>query len=644
MTIRSALGSMALLFGLLGGALLACADEDLNAAPRRQDAGPPSTTCDPEGSFGALIEERCLGCHTRPVGTQGSYTAEERAKWRPGVEWRAVFAAIEAKRMPPPGNAPLADDAIRTAGVCLAEIGSECSPGLPKRAAMISRNYFLHALEEIFPPAVAIASKPLLDGLAHSDPKETFRSITIGGERSSVSVAFQVGWKIAFQVLGTAAAIDGLDKCLPAYASSNAAQREGCIDGVLDRYSQSILRQPPGPDDRTKIKAVFAEGAANADHREGLRFAIAYLLQRPEFLYHVETGLAAAGRLTHEQILAKLSRYLWDGPPDATLVGWAVGKDLSAPEPREQIARQMLADPRARRQLVSFYGELLKLDDEGGALTTNPKILEGVSTSTLRAEARTEIDSFVEHVAFTRAAKLADLFTSNESTVPSANLAMIYGVPAGAVGTLTQLPNRRGILTRVAMLTAPGETPNIFHFGALVAKNLLCNAIPPPDPAALLEAAKIQIPTNATARERAELQTGDGVCVGCHGQFNAYGYARAGYSTIGRELTVEKVFDATGAVVREAPVSTAGTVVVDGKSVPVNDLNDVSEVLATSQAATRCFVAKYVSYSEGRAVGNGDTCFVERLTAEVTKGGLSLQDALAKVVASSEFVTRGEER
>jgi cytochrome c5 len=621
----------------------ACTGDDNSAAPLPpgNDAPTVGATCDPEARFGPILDKSCLGCHSVPVGGQGSYTAKARAPWSKDVEWKRVLESIQAKRMPPPGSPPLSDSDVAAAGACGAA-APLCATTLPKHAAMISRDYYMNALQEIFPPEIATASAPLLDSLAQTDKKADFRTITTGGGYTTVSVALQVGWDIAFKSLGTDSAVDTLDACLGAYATAPPADQQACIDRVLGRYARLILRQTPSADDLTKVKSEFAAGATGADHREGVRYALAYLLQRPEFLYHLESGLAEAGRLGQERILSKLSRYLWGGPPNDALLDWAKGTDLGTPADREKLARRMLDDPRAKRSLTSFYGQLLRVDDEV-ALTTNAAVLDGAVTANLRDDARTELLSYVEHQVFTKNGTFKDLFTASDAVVPSANLALIYGLSPTAVGKPTPVPDRKGILARAAMLLSRGDSPNIFHFGAMVAQNVLCESIPPPDPAAVAQAAKIDIPPTATARERATIQTGSGVCVGCHGRFNPYGFARLGFSAIGRRVDTEKIFDAEGKLVREAPVDTHTEIPVDGTTVTVANLDEASAVLGKSHAVARCFVSKFLSFTDGRRVDPQDKCFTERVGAQIADGSLSVKEALVRVISSSEFVTTGAE-
>jgi hypothetical protein len=619
----------------LSMATTACAEE-LDANPGRRKEPTVTSTCDAEAAFGPILDQRCVSCHAGPVGSQGPYGAQQRASWRPDGEWRAVLDAIATRRMPPAGNAPLPDDVVARASGCLEAI--PCAPSLPNRVTMVSRNYLEHALQQIFPAAVLAPSSPLFTALTNSDKTEPFRTITSGGEYSAVTVAVEIGWKIAFQGLGTDAAIDALDPCLAGYASADDATRSACVSGVLGRYASRILRREATDEDREAALTAYTKGAEGADHREGLRFAIAYLLARPEFLYHLEAA-AGAAVLAQDEILSKLSRYLWDAPPDDALREWAAGKDLSTVAAREEIARRMLGDDRAKRQLRTFYTELLRLD-QSVMLTTNPVLISGLDLTDLPRDARDEMLSFVEHVAFAKGGRIADLFISNEAVVPSKTVAAIYGAPEASVGVISVLPDRKGLLTRIGMLLASGDSPNVFHFGATIAKSVLCRDIPPPDPARIAEAAQVEVPADATTRERAELVTSSGTCLACHSQFNAYGYARTGYSTVGRRIATEKVFDPAGALVREAPVNTAGQIALDGKLVSIQNLDEASEAIGRSAEATRCFVSKYVSYSEGRRAAVGDQCFVDRMTREIAKDGLSLQEALVRMIASNEFVAR----
>jgi hypothetical protein len=510
---------------------------------------------------------------------------------------------------------------------------------LPAHVGMISAAYYQHALESLFPAHVVAAAQPLLAALDNSDPKAPFRTMTRGGGLTTVTAVFELAWSTAFVGL-TDADLDALDPCLASWGAATSAAQAACIDTVLAATTARILRHAPSAEELTRARTEFDTGATDADQREGLRFVIAWLLQHPAFVYHLETGLEAPGPLSHDEVLARMSRTLWDAPPDAALVAQAAGLDLLQPDAREQLARQMLADPRAGEQLTTFYTQLLRLDDPV-SVTTNPLVLEGVDPATLHGDALTEAQSFVKRVAFDRPGTLADVFTSSDAVVPSANLARVYGIDAAQVGQATSLPGRGGLLERAAMLINAGDKPNVFHFGALVARNVLCMSIPPPDPAFLLEADKIVIPPDASARERAELLTGSGTCVACHGRFNGFGYARTGFSTVGRKVQLEKIFDAQGNVVREAPVDTTAALTLDGQRSTVADLAGASVAIAGSDDAARCFVTRFLSYADGRATGAADECLAEHVARDQRAAQGTLQDALVRVVRAGEFVTRG---
>src|SRR6185295_17198641 len=95
---------------------------------------------------------------------------------------------------------------------------------------------------------------------------------------------------------------------------------------------------------------------------------VATLLQSPEFLYRFErssnAASSAAEPLASPWVLAsRLSFVMWGSLPDQTLLDAAASNALETPADVEREARRLVADNRARRGLLHFYLQWLKLSD-----------------------------------------------------------------------------------------------------------------------------------------------------------------------------------------------------------------------------------------------------------------------------------------
>ena len=240
--------------------------------------------------------------------------------------------------------------------------------------------------------------------------------------------------------------------------------------------------------------------------------------------------------------------------------------------------------------------------------------------------------------------KFADLFTADFSFVYSENLARLYGIEVPLPGTRAALDpgTRAGLLTRSALLLTSGETTSPIRRGAFVRRKLLCDPIPPPDPNSF-PAGAIQPPSfdpDATGRQRWTQKTSEPQCLGCHGQFNAFGFALESYDAIGRYRDSEPIIDpATGMELKRLPIDTAVDVVLDSEPVHVSGAVELGQAFSQSPRAQDCLATQWLRFTAGRHETDADACVLGDVASAMAQGS-SLLDALQQAVLAPEFRVR----
>jgi hypothetical protein len=93
-----------------------------------------------------------------------------------------------------------------------------------------------------------------------------------------------------------------------------------------------------------------------------MQYAVAAILQSPNFLYRVELGAPSAadgGRTKYNsyEMASRLASTLWDTVPDSKLLD-AAGKDsLSTADGVKAEAQRMMADPHAQQGIAAFVDD-----------------------------------------------------------------------------------------------------------------------------------------------------------------------------------------------------------------------------------------------------------------------------------------------
>ena len=120
---------------------------------------------------------------------------------------------------------------------------------------------------------------------------------------------------------------------------------------------------------------MFKVGRDGGEFASGISLVTQGMLESPHFLYMVE----GPGALTQHQLAARMSYFLWNGPPDADWPPWRTA-GVAHPEALRVEARRMLVDraPRPSSSTSTCAGWALEADldtrskDERSTPTSRP--------------------------------------------------------------------------------------------------------------------------------------------------------------------------------------------------------------------------------------------------------------------------------
>lgn len=430
-------------------------------------------------------------------------------------------------------------------------------------------------------------------------------------------------------------AVANLGNIMPCPAGMAEA---ACVDGFIRNFGKRAYRRPLSDAEVGRYQELFKVGRTGSDLASGVSLLISAFLQSPFFIYRVELGDGAAGKdglsLSPHEVGTRLAFFLTDTTPDDALLAAADAGKLRTPEGIAAEATRLLASPKARNSLVSFFEQWLQVGD----LLTVEKDEKAYPAFTpeIRAAMRDEILENIDQFARLGDGKLETLLTTRSSWLRGP-LYPIYGlgtvgVAGGSILRKVDLPaeQRAGLLTTAGFLSKFGHADQSSPVarGYLVAQALLCAEPPPPPPGVddNIPPADPSVPT----RVRFEQHRKDPACATCHALMDPLGVPFEIYDGIGR-------FRATdGGKPVDARSEIKGTKASDG---PVTNALDMVRKLAVAEETRSCFARQMVRYAFGRTEGEREAPIVTEGVATLVRTG-KVTDLMVAIATSPGFRTR----
>jgi hypothetical protein len=382
-----------------------------------------------------------------------------------------------------------------------------------------------------------------------------------------------------------------------------------------------------------------------------LQLTFTTIAQSPDALYKVYDRGTVSPRgnrvltLTAHELAAKVSYFLTDQAPDATLRGLAsTGEILNNTTLAAQVDR-LLSTTQAQSMIQRLFKEAYGYDRFDN-LTYTPEFLNGQSTSGLAVGMIQELDQFFVNTVLNQQGTFRDLMTSQSSVVTNPALAQIYGVNASA-NSITLPPQRAGFLNRAAFLTKrSGNFTSPIKRGLFVLENVLCDNVGNPPPDAPTVISPNPVPGQfLTTRQRyaAGTEAAGSSCVACHSRINHLGYPFEHFDSIGRFRTMERIFTSgSGPSVATLPVDTQSLSPDLRLNMPtvVSDSVALATEFGNNDKAMMCFVKAIKNFEAKSTPTPADNCQMnESLNVLYGTGGTqgSIRQAIRSLVLSSDF-------
>jgi hypothetical protein len=295
--------------------------------------------------------------------------------------------------------------------------------------------------------------------------------------------------------------------------------------------------------------------ASKVPAHDGLRLALARALASPHFLFHVEPGPVGRSLDDHE-LAARLSYFLWGGPPDDALMKAATAGTLRGTI-TEQV-RRMIADPRSDGFVDRFATEWLGLTKLSTIMPEDVLYKRFDKQGLMRQDFAAEPKAMLRHLLRENGSlfdlldcdyaflndRLADHYhlPSLWSLVPE-ELPGFAPVSGGDLRKVSLPEGRRGgLVTTAAFLAATSENTRTSPVkrGAWILERLFNRPPPPPPPS--VNAVLPDDGTGETASSMVRSHVSAANCAGCHNRIDPLGLALEHYDAIGEWRDDEPVW------------------------------------------------------------------------------------------------------
>jgi hypothetical protein len=436
---------------------------------------------------------------------------------------------------------------------------------------------------------------------------------------------------VSAEAMATPELRDAVVLCTPAGATDPA-----CAEETLSALGRRAYRRPLEQAELDRLVAVAGDAAAvTGDFYQGLGYAIAAVLQSPNFLYRVELGeddpdRPGSRRYTDFEMASRLSFFLWDTLPDDALLDAAAAGRLTDDQGLADEVARMLADERTRGGVRAFFSEMFTLHGLD-ALTKDPLIYVAMSDE-VGASAREEILLGIEHLVFEEDGDWRSILTTHRTFIDR-KLAQLYDVPAPAAEGFAEawLPldgHRRGLLgtTGFLALQAHATSTSVTRRGLFVRDVLLCQSIPPP-PANENTSIPQASEDTPTMRDRVAQHLEDPTCATCHEITDPIGLGLENFDGLGSWRDEENGY----------PIDPSGE--LDG--VPFANGWELAQAVHDHPSLAPCLVETTYAYAGGRLVSGGEGDLLEWHNRSFAASGHRFLALLEAIATSPGFRAAG---
>lgn len=469
--------------------------------------------------------------------------------------------------------------------------------------------------------------------------------------------------------------IAGVEVTAPKSGSASGSAPTPAADGhrsLLLDFAARAFRRPVIAAELTPYSAIIdAELQRGSKFDEAMIAGYKAVLCAPDFLLiGLESGVPqpaknAPAKLGDYALASRLSFFLWNSAPDATLLDLAAKHALSQPATLKAQVGRMLADPRSERFVEHFLDEWLELK-KIDFTTPDPNLYPDYDPwlhDSMLAEPRAWFRRMLTQNSGVREVIASDTLLINQ------RLAEVYGIRGVNGSELREVKlaagtPRGGFLTQAAVLkvTANGTATSPVLRGVWVMERIL--GIPRRPPPPNIPAVEPDATGAVTIRQMIEKHRADSACASCHAKMDPPGLALENFDVIGGwrdryrlagqpkkirkgkefadEPFVEIISDAARrnrVKLRLGPEVDATGDLADGRKFA--DVNGLRELLLQDEDALARNVARQLMiYATGAGIRFSDRPAIEAIIARTKPTRHGLRSLVQEVVASELFQTK----
>lgn len=492
----------------------------------------------------------------------------------------------------------------------------------------LSQDQYKNSLYDIIGPDLVIPSQLEPDVASNGLIAIGLAQSTISGY--GVEKYEDAAFKIAKQALDNANYREAIVTCSPSGPNDLS-----CLQQIVSEFGYKAWRRPLEQDEIERIAAIAAAAATTYENfDEGVAFAIATILQSPNFLFRIEIGEPSPSggyRYGAYEMATRLSYFLINSTPDAELLAAAASGSLLSDEGVRAQAERLLNTDKARLAVRNMFTELYELY-ELDHLNKDPTIFKHMSKE-LGPAAKEETLLGIETIIFKEDGDFREFFTTQRTFVDR-RLAALYGIAAPVTAgfgevTLPVEGGRRGFLGQVSFLAVqshPGTSSAVLR-GRFVRSTLLCDEVPPP-PAGFNTGVPEPSPTARTLRERSKTHYEEAVCANCHQMMDPIGFGLENFDAIGqwREYDNGGLIDPSGSL----------------DEYPFKNAWDLAEVVAKHPQFGPCLARNLYRYATGNLETFGEFEQIDALAEVFKLSGYRVKELLLQIAISPGFRRVGE--
>jgi len=397
---------------------------------------------------------------------------------------------------------------------------------------------------------------------------------------------------------------------------------------VLQRFATRAFRRPVGDSELQPILDVWKfRYEHRRDFQQSIKDALLVVLTSPQFLFLIENSSSPEPEdLEPFELASKLSYFLWNSPPDQTLLDLATRNQLY--QALDTQLDRMVQDPRFSlfvNQFVSQWLSLDKFDVVATDGTRYPTLTRDTKTQ-LRQEPVQFVQYLIQHNRPVSDLIQSDFIVANEA------VASYYELGDRSESGFQFLPIKHdrkglgGVLTQASILAglSDGRESNPIKRGAWVARKIV--AEPPDDPPPNVPQLKEEEGSQRTLREKLERHRNQKGCAKCHSGIDPWGVPF-------------ELMDAGGLRKKAVDIDASSTL-PDGQQ--VRDLDDLRDYLAHDRIDQVAFsFMKHLSgYAVGRSLSFNEIAFLREHGVKLKSSDYRMQEMIRFIVSSDLFLKK----